>query len=87
MEAEQFLQRSPDKFDIVFLDPPFSAEVLPALCEALERRHLNEDAYIYIEASAQAGAPPLPSNWRLMRSKQAGQVGYHLAQRTAGAQG
>lgn len=85
LDAAQFLQQPRGGFDIVFLDPPFSADVLPTICGMLERGWLNVGAYIYIESAAPGGPPPLPDNWRLLRSKQAGQVGYHLAQRMAGA--
>lgn len=84
LDAEQFLRQPRGGFDIVFLDPPFAADVLPAICGMLERGWLNAGAYIYVESATHGGTPLLPDNWRLLRSKQAGQVGYHLAQRMAG---
>jgi 16S rRNA (guanine966-N2)-methyltransferase len=88
-EAGHFLD-SPDfqatgPYDVVFLDPPFAEPVLAATCEALEQDGwLAPDARIYLEAPAAAGEPQLPSGWTLLRSKRAGEVGYHLARR-AGA--
>ena len=84
--AEMFLRRAAAAvFDIVFLDPPFADDVLPVICEQLERGNwLAADAWIYLEYTARAGLPPLPSNWQVVRSKTAGQVGYHLARRGGG---
>ena len=41
---------------------------------------------VYLEAPASAGPPELPDGWSLLKSKRAGEVGYHLARRepTAG---
>ncbi len=92
IDALQFLQRTPVSFDIVFLDPPFSAstdqQILTQLCSQLETRGwLNTHAHIYIECPSSMGSPDSlshwPANWTLHRSKQAGQVGYHLARRSA----
>lgn len=67
------------RYDIVFLDPPF-AEIaaLPQLCDALSA-HLAPQAWIYQE-TPRAHPPVLLPGWRLHRSKQTGQVGYHLLQ-------
>jgi len=75
-------ERTGGPFDVVFLDPPFSAPVLSATCDLLERGGwLASGARIYLEAPAAAGEPELPSGWTLLRSKRAGEVGYHLARR------
>jgi 16S rRNA (guanine966-N2)-methyltransferase len=69
-------------FDIVFLDPPFAEPLLAPACEALEQGGwLAPGARVYLEAPAAAGAPELPAAWTLLRSKRAGEVGYHLARR------
>src|SRR5262249_15175910 len=48
--AQRYLESTPNPFDIVFLDPPFADESLPATCAALESRGwLAPDAFIYIE--------------------------------------
>jgi len=88
-EARRFLESPAEHadgpFDVVFLDPPFAVPVLPETCDALERGGwLKPDARIYLESPAAAGAPALPDGWTLLRSKRAGEVGYHLARR-AGA--
>lgn len=84
LNAERFLQQPPEAFDVVFLDPPFAKDLLAQTCAQLEQGHwLNDEAHIYLEYAADTGSPSLPQNWQRLRSKQAGQVGYHLARRMA----
>lgn len=79
--VEGWLSAPAEPFDIVFLDPPFRRDLLPACMQALENGgHLAVDARVYIEAESNLH-PVLPANWELTRSKRAGQVGYHLARR------
>lgn len=67
-------------FDLVFLDPPFGRGLLPAIFRALvSGAWLQPGARIYVECERAAGVPELPSGWTLLRSKFAGEVGYHLA--------
>lgn len=69
-------------FDIVFLDPPYQADLLLPTVKYLEENNfLANTAYIYLEAKAIIKDNDLPSNWQLIKSKQAGQVAYHLAKR------
>jgi 16S rRNA (guanine966-N2)-methyltransferase len=81
-DARQFLAGPAQPFDIVFLDPPFESRWLPEVCEALEQRGwLAPHATIYVEMPATEPVPRLPPGWNLLRSKRAGEVGYHLARR------
>lgn len=75
--------RSPSQpFDIVFLDPPYDAGLLQAAAQGLQAGGwLAPRAFIYLEAPAEAGPPPLPGGWTAHRSGRAGAVGYHLALR------
>jgi len=67
-------------FDIVFLDPPYQANLLLPCCHFLEENdYLADSAYIYLEASEIIKDNDLPRHWRLIKSKKAGQVYYHLA--------
>jgi 16S rRNA (guanine966-N2)-methyltransferase len=77
-EALQFLQRSVQPFDVVFLDPPYASNVLPAVCLRLAAGWLAPNALVYLEAAAEGGLPAMPVGWSVHRSKRAGQVGYHL---------
>jgi 16S rRNA (guanine966-N2)-methyltransferase len=81
-DAARYLDGPVQAFDLVFLDPPFDAKVLPDICARLERGGwLAPGGYAYLEAPAAAGPPELPPGWTLLRSKRAGEVGYHLARR------
>ena len=85
-EAIEYLSGSASPFDIVFLDPPYQADLLPECIQRLEQGEwLTSHAWIYLEASAKSGLPELPLNWTVYRSKTAGEVGYHLLQRVASA--
>jgi 16S rRNA (guanine966-N2)-methyltransferase len=79
-DATKWLERSTDAFDVVFLDPPYAAGLLPDLLRRLARPGvLAPGAFVYLECAAADGPPPLPPGWRLHRSGRAGDVGYHLA--------
>jgi 16S rRNA (guanine966-N2)-methyltransferase len=78
----QWLAGTSTAFDIVFLDPPFRKQMLSTCIQQLESRGwLSDQARVYIEAE-KGLVPELPENWELLRSKAAGQVGYHLAGRS-----
>lgn len=77
--------KSPTKpFDIVFLDPPYQQPVLLPTCFWLEEKgFLANTAYIYLEARQVLTEQDLPPHWQIIKSKQAGQVAYHLVLREA----
>lgn len=67
------------KFDIVFLDPPFHQNLVEISSHWLEKNNcIHENSLIYIEAESELKNLSLPSSWSELRSKIAGQVGYHL---------
>lgn len=81
-EALGFLAGAAHTFDMVFIDPPFAAAILPKVAELLEGGGwLAPGALIYIERAARGALPQLPPNWHLAKSKTAGEVGYHLYER------
>jgi len=81
-DALDYLSRPAAPFDIVFLDPPYASGLLePCLARLAERDWVRPGGFIYLEAP-EGQVPVLPAGWILTRSKTAGQVGYHLAQRT-----
>ncbi|MFQ5469087.1 MAG: 16S rRNA (guanine(966)-N(2))-methyltransferase RsmD [Gammaproteobacteria bacterium] len=78
-----YLSSPPWPFDIVFLDPPFRDNILEDCCFRLEQsRWLAPQARIYLECDKRHQLTELPESWELVHSKSAGQVAYHLAQRT-----
>lgn len=81
-DAAEYLRGPAAAFDIVFIDPPYASGLLGPCIELLDTRGwLKPGAFIYLEAP-EGEALPLPATWQLVRSKTAGQVGYHLARRT-----
>jgi 16S rRNA (guanine966-N2)-methyltransferase len=81
-DAVLYLAGTPEPFDIVFLDPPYAARALTETCRMIdEGGWLRRGGLAYVEDAASAGPPELPAGWTLLRSKRAGEVGYHLARR------
>jgi 16S rRNA (guanine966-N2)-methyltransferase len=46
---------------------------------------LKPGALVYLENEKAEGVPALPAHWELLKSKSAGEVGYHLARVNARA--
>jgi len=81
-DAAAYLAQPATPFDVIFLDPPFAAPVLPDICRRIEAGGwLRDGGLVYLESPAAAGEPELPPGWTLLKSKRAGEVGYHLARR------
>ena len=82
-DALAYLAKARERFGVVFLDPPFRQNALPAVLERLEPR-LAEGARVYIEGPA---ACTLGGRWRELKSARAGQVSYQLFQWSSHDQG
>jgi 16S rRNA (guanine966-N2)-methyltransferase len=78
-DALEYLARPGERFDVVFLDPPFRQNALPMLLGKLPPR-LQPGARVYLEA-AQAVEPAPP--WRELKRARAGQVSSQLLQWSA----
>jgi 16S rRNA (guanine966-N2)-methyltransferase len=78
--ATKFLiQGSAARFEIVFLDPPFGADMLPDLCRLLEDSSiLADNARIYIEEDRSQPGLQLPEPWQVLKTKNSGNVRYSL---------
>jgi 16S rRNA (guanine966-N2)-methyltransferase len=76
-DAQRFLSRPAQPFDIVFLDPPFDSGVLEQVGGRLQG-WLAPGGYVYVECPAERSLALLPAHWAVQRTKRAGQVGYHL---------
>ena len=84
MGATRYLRTPGQPFDIVFLDPPFGRNALAEYVPMLDAGNwLNAGGLVYMENEREAGVPALPAHWELLKSKSAGQVGYHLARANA----
>ncbi len=82
-DAFDYLQRTRERFDVVFLDPPFGQNALPAALDRLPRV-LAPGARVYLEAPRAMEAPP---GFRLLRQDRAGQVHYQLVEWRSDDQG
>lgn len=80
VSAERFLAAPGEPFDVIFLDPPFGLDVLPEYVRLIDAGGwAASGGWIYLENARAAGAPAMPPHWNLVKSKSAGEVGYHLA--------
>ena len=84
MDALDYLRgEQGERFDLVFLDPPFAADMVDELCRLLaERNLLANDACIYIEQGRSGAEPELPAGWEVLKNKTAGSVRYMLVRQT-----
>ncbi|MGK2914004.1 MAG: 16S rRNA (guanine(966)-N(2))-methyltransferase RsmD [Porticoccaceae bacterium] len=68
-------------FDIVFLDPPFAANLVALASQRLVADHcLAPGALIYVERAIDSVGDHLYGNWRLLRTQPAGRVVCQLYQ-------
>ena len=78
--AARYLGTPAEPFDVIFLDPPFGRDALAQPIALIEAGGwIKPGGSVYLECERQAGAPLLPKEWELVKSKSAGEVGYHLA--------
>lgn len=66
-------------FDLAFVDPPFDADLWPAVLELLPSR-LAATAWLYLESPADH-TPTLPAEWALHRESGTREVRYALYRR------
>ncbi len=78
----RYLEGEATAFDVVFLDPPFGLNLVIQTCRLLEDNGwLAKHAKIYVETERHFDFSGMPENWRQLKSKSAGEVGYHLFER------
>lgn len=79
-DALQFLAgETPVPYDVVFIDPPYAADLQAELCRLLaDHGWLKDDSLVYLEQQRDGGDPNLPAGWRIIRDKTAGSVRYFL---------
>ena len=75
-DAQAYLARGDERFDVVFLDPPFRQNAVPAILEKLPSR-LEPGGRVYVESDTPVEAPP---RWTEIKRGKAGQVSYQLLQ-------
>jgi 16S rRNA (guanine966-N2)-methyltransferase len=81
-EVFRYLAGNAEHFDVVFIDPPFAMDLAVQTCQWLEDKGwLGTHAKIYVEAENTLKLEGMPLYWRQLKSKVAGEVGYHLFER------
>ncbi len=78
-DVMRYLAGEAETFDVIFIDPPFAMGLAAETCQWLEDKGwLSKHAKIYVEVESTLKLEGIPENWRLLKSKVAGEVGYHL---------
>lgn len=82
-DALRFLERAPgERYDIIFLDPPFHAALYaPAIALIEARNLLKAGGLLYIESAQHQSLNT--QEWSCLREKKAGQVHYYLFEKNA----
>ena len=79
-DALRFLAEPKRPYDIVFLDPPFSSDLVEPVCRALAAGDwVTDGGHIYVEHARQQ-QPAFPAHWRILRERTAGDVRFLLLQ-------
>ena len=79
------LDSAPIPFDILFLDPPFSEDLMDETLALIAKRGwLVQTGLAYVE-NGKGHAPSVPGNWELLKEKKTGQVEYRLWRNDSGA--
>lgn len=76
-DALEFVRTDRGVYDVIFLDPPFSASSGPQLAAALAPR-LAAGGWLYYESPKGAQKPP---GWQVHRESRAGRVAFQLLKR------
>jgi 16S rRNA (guanine966-N2)-methyltransferase len=71
-----------EPFDIVFLDPPYSLDLLADCCRLIESASLvKPGSIIYLESNSLLENLQLPATWKWLKAKKAGQVYFGVCER------
>ena len=78
-DALRFLTGPSEAFDLVFLDPPYHAGLLPPVLARLDEAEGGRSGgLVYVEYSKDEGLPTLPAGWAVRKRSIAGQVCFQL---------
>ncbi len=78
-DALQQLPLLTQKFDGIFLDPPFNQALMrPALALIFQYQLIKPNGWLYLEQEKAQPWPELPEGWKCVREKTTAQVKYGL---------
>ena len=79
VDARRYLRSTGERFDIIFVDPPFADAVHSELCRLIsESEVLCGGGLVYVEEPRGAPQLELPPGWAVSKSGKAGNVRYVL---------
>jgi len=85
--AFNFLKNLKENFNVIFLDPPFSKDIINEIIRKLSlMKEISDKCKIYIELPYKKNYELMletPVNWNLLKSKKTGEVAYLLFQHNA----
>jgi 16S rRNA (guanine966-N2)-methyltransferase len=70
----EFARRDNGLFDVIFLDPPFAADLLPQLLPLMAQK-LAQDGVVYVESGSEFEPGPA---WQMLKRARAGAVHFQL---------
>ena len=76
-EANKWIQKNREVFDIVFIDPPFGGDPIYEICQKVEEAALARK-FIYLEWHSELDNSLLPVQWELLKHKKSGSVFFAL---------
>lgn len=81
MDALAYLRQSSEqRFDIIFLDPPYQMRLWNECIALIEKgQRLAQHGVLYFEQPKKEDAVELPDTWSITHQKTAGQINYCLA--------
>lgn len=81
-DAMLFLNSNQQKFNLIFLDPPYNQQWLDKILPSLVQ-HLKDDGIVYVEAEyALDRNTHFAADWQVVKQSKAGNVFYHLLKST-----
>ena len=82
-DATEFINKTTDQFDIIFLDPPYKNKLVLKFLDLIANSNLiDTDTLIYFEWDQEISKEILPNNLELLKAKKAASVHYYLARVT-----
>ena len=73
--VENYIKTTDEKFDLVFIDPPFQSGLIEMTCRGLlEGNCLKRQAMVYIESKKSNIPLPIPATWHIIRQVERGLV-------------
>ena len=74
-DSMEFLKAAREKYDLIFLDPPYAADLLEQALTAIASFDIcREHGIIVAESAADKGLPELPAPYRLYREYRYGKI-------------